>query len=129
MRPTIRLLPSDTQQNAKKSGNAMGTPEEDLKVIDLLQTIEQVQRKGIPPGRELDRRFLDFIDATIVEQDAQRALLSQMSSELKANTEITKQVADVLASFRVIAAVSKWTTAIVAGVLAVVHGFDWIRGR
>ena len=41
------------------------------------------------------------------------ALVTQMHDvqvELKANTEITKQVADVLASFRGIANVAKWLT-------------------
>jgi hypothetical protein len=44
--------------------------------------------------------------------------------ELAANTHITKQVADVLASFRVIGAIAKWSAAIAAACTAIWHGLD-----
>ena len=53
------------------------------------------------------------------------ALVTQMHDvqvELKANTEITKQVADVLASFRVIANVAKWLTVMSTAIFALWHG-------
>lgn len=101
--------------------------EKDTEVIDILQQIELARRKGIPPGRELDRKFEDFMVACIADRANLRDMLGQVSSELKTNTEITKQVADVLASFRVIAAIAKWLAAIVAGVVAVKHGLEWFK--
>ncbi len=102
-------------------------PEHDTKVIELLQIVEKAQRAGIPPGRELDKKFEDFMVACIADRADLRDMLGQVSNDLKTNTEITKQVADVLASFRVIAAIAKWLAAIVAGVVAVRHGMDWFK--
>lgn len=49
-----------------------------------------------------------------------------LKEQMAENTEITGQVRDMLASFRVIAVVAKWVTAIAAAVAAVVaawHSF------
>ena len=48
--------------------------------------------------------------------------VARIEEGLAKNTAITEQVADVLASFRVMAALAKWCAAIGAGTLAVWHG-------
>ena len=50
--------------------------------------------------------------------------MSDVKKELAANTEITKQVADVLASFRVISAIAKWATAVGAAIIAIKAGWN-----
>lgn len=60
------------------------------------------------------------------------ALVSDMQAvkaELAQNTEITKQVAEVLASFRVLAAIAKWIATIGAGIVALRHAPDWFTHR
>lgn len=60
------------------------------------------------------------------------ALVEDMKAvkvELAQNTAITKQVADVLASFHVLAAVAKWVATIGAGILALKHAPDWFSHR
>lgn len=52
-----------------------------------------------------------------------------VKAELAANTAITQQVADVLASFRVLAAIAKWIAAIIAAVVALRHVPDWFSHR
>lgn len=99
--------------------------DKDIEVINLLQAVEQAQRRNLPPGRELDRKFEAFMEASLSDRANLREMLGDVSKELKANTEITKQVADVLASFRVVAAVSKWIATIAAGVVAVYHGINF----
>lgn len=49
--------------------------------------------------------------------------------QMAENTAVTKQVRDILASFRIVGAVAKWTAAIGAGVVAAHHGIDWLRGK
>jgi hypothetical protein len=49
--------------------------------------------------------------------------MTHVKEELNKNTEITEQVRDLLASFRVMASVAKWITAVaaaIAGVLAAI---------
>jgi len=53
--------------------------------------------------------------------------VAQLQKDMSANTEITRQVRDVLASFRVIYNVAKWLAAIGAGVAAIYHGFDAVK--
>lgn len=50
--------------------------------------------------------------------------MSSVKAELARNTEITGQVADILASFRVVGAVAKWTAAVVAAVAAIWHAIN-----
>lgn len=47
--------------------------------------------------------------------------------EMQANTAVTTQVRDILASFRVMALIAKWIAAIGAGFAAVYNGFDFLR--
>jgi hypothetical protein len=50
--------------------------------------------------------------------------VARIEEGLAKNTAITEQVADVLASFRVMAALAKWCAAIGTGALAVWHGWQ-----
>ena len=50
-----------------------------------------------------------------------------LKADMRANTEITAQVRDILASFRIIGAVAKWSAAVGAGAAAIYHGFDFWR--
>lgn len=45
-----------------------------------------------------------------------------LKRQMEENTVITKQVRDILASFRVAGAVAKWTAAVVAAVIAIRNG-------
>lgn len=52
--------------------------------------------------------------------------ISDLQRDMKANTEITTQVRDLLATFAILASVAKWVAAIsaaVAGVWAMIKGF------
>ena len=52
--------------------------------------------------------------------------VNQLKTDMKANTEITTQVRDILATFSTLASVAKWLGAIsaaVAGVWAMIKGF------
>lgn len=69
--------------------------------------------------RSLDNEFRQFM----AESTRDRADLRRLLEE---NTAITQQVADVLASFRVVAAVAKWLAAIAAGIAAIRHLPDWL---
>ena len=55
--------------------------------------------------------------------------LSALRFEMANNTEITKQVRDVLASFRVIASVAKWFTAVGAFGVMCWHAWQKATGR
>lgn len=50
--------------------------------------------------------------------------VATLKREMKANTEVTTQVRDILTSFRLMAAAAKWIAAIGAGLMAIWHGFD-----
>ena len=50
-----------------------------------------------------------------------------LKADMRANTEVTTQVRDILASFRVVGAVAKWAAAVGAGAAAVYHGFDFLK--
>jgi hypothetical protein len=52
------------------------------------------------------RRSSDVILAQVVTD------VDQLKDEMRRNTEVTEQVRDILASFKIIAAVAKWLTAI-----------------
>lgn len=49
--------------------------------------------------------------------------MDDVKKELAKNTEVTEQVRDILASFKVIAAVAKWLTAIAGAVAAFIALF------
>lgn len=70
--------------------------------------------------RALDREFREFMQESLRD----RAELRRMLGE---NTTITKQVADLLTSFHVLAAVAKWIAAIGAAILALKHAPEWFR--
>ena len=53
--------------------------------------------------------------------------VSDLKAQMARNTEITEQVRDILTSFRVIGAVAKWITALIAGFLALYHGVDNLK--
>jgi len=55
--------------------------------------------------------------------------LSALESKLDENTAMTKDVRDILATFRVMGLVAKWVAAIAAAGLAVYHGWQTITGR
>lgn len=46
-----------------------------------------------------------------------------LKAQMAENTEITKQVRDILGSFRIAGAIAKWTAAIVGGAIAVKSGW------
>jgi hypothetical protein len=98
--------------------------DQDRAVIDLLQEVERIQR-GVPQRRKMDAEFEEFMQASMKDRADLRRMLGDVSSELRANTEITKQVADILASFRVASALAKWIATIAAGVVAVYHGLTF----
>lgn len=49
--------------------------------------------------------------------------IAGLKKEMMSNTEITQQVADLLASFRVMAAISKWVTVIAGAAAACIAAF------
>ena len=69
-----------------------------------------------------DERRAD--DSRITGLVADVAVLKQQMLE---NTQVTCQVRDILASFRIVGAVAKWAAAIGAGTAAAYHGVDWLR--
>lgn len=50
-----------------------------------------------------------------------------LQSQMIENTAMTRQVRDILGSFRIMAAIAKWVAAIGAGVAALYHGVDFLR--
>lgn len=53
--------------------------------------------------------------------------VAELQKQMAGVKETVDQVHDVLASFRVIAAVAKWLAAIGAGVAAIYHGADFLQ--
>lgn len=54
------------------------------------------------------------------------AVLKQQMVE---NTEVTKQVRDILTSFRIMGAIAKWGASIAAGIAAAYHGWSFLKGN
>lgn len=52
-----------------------------------------------------------------------------LKSSMAENTALTKEVRDILATFRVLGAVAKWVAAIGAAGLAIYHAFQAFTGR
>jgi len=69
------------------------------------------------------------INALVSDMQSVKAELAANTEITKRNSEITAQVAEVLASFRVLAAVAKWVATIGAGILALKHAPDWFSHR
>lgn len=55
--------------------------------------------------------------------------LSSLEEKLDANTALTKDVRDILGTFRVMGVAAKWVAAIGAAGLALYHGWQAISGR
>lgn len=71
--------------------------------------------------REHDHRLAQLADDVAVL----KAQATDFSAEIKKNTEITEQVRDILASFRVIGLVAKWLTAVGGLFVMLYHG--WLK--
>jgi hypothetical protein len=55
--------------------------------------------------------------------------LTDLERKLDENTAMTKDVRDILGTFRIVGLAAKWTAAIGAAGLAVYHGWQAITGR
>ena len=54
--------------------------------------------------------------------------VSTLQVDMKRNTEVTEQVRDILASFRVMGAVAKWLAALAGAFVAIKTGYQqWIK--
>lgn len=81
----------------------------------------------LPPHdrREHDHRLAQLADDVAVL----KGQADEFTAEIKRNTEITEQVHDILASFRIIAMVAKWLTAVGGFFVMAYHGWQKIAGR
>ena len=70
-----------------------------------------------PPHRRANDERLDTVVCDV-------ALLKGQMAE---NTEVTKQVRDILNSFRLLKSVAAWVIAIGAAVATLFHGIDFLR--
>jgi hypothetical protein len=50
-----------------------------------------------------------------------------LKDQMAENTAVTHQVRDILASFRIVAAVAKWIAIIVGGIAAIKTGHGWFQ--
>ena len=83
------------------------------------------------PEEELDRRTIDptivaFMETSNADRKDIRAAIAAVQDDLRANTAVTKDIADILTSLRVFGVVGKWIAAVGAGVAAVWHGIYFI---
>lgn len=70
-----------------------------------------------------DRRAEDpRIEQLVTDLSAMKTAHAAMQTQLTENTKVTKQVRDILASFKVIGACAKWGTIIGAAGTSVYHG-------
>ena len=60
------------------------------------------------------------IDALVID-------VALLKDEMKRNTEVTTQVRDILASFRIVGTIAKWVAAIGAAATAIYHGIIFVR--
>lgn len=81
----------------------------------------------LPPmnRRADDSRITQLVSEVAVLKEQHGVLLA----ETKKNTEITEQVRDILASFRVIAMIAKWLTAVGGVIIMAYHGWQKLTGR
>lgn len=76
----------------------------------------------------MERRADDERITKLVEDQAHlHGCVELLKVEMQKNTEVTEQIRDILASFRVVGALAKWTAGVGAAVVAVYHGLDWLR--
>jgi hypothetical protein len=84
------------------------------------------------PQRRSSDVVVNQLVADVAElKDAQLkqvAAHAELSRKMDLNTSITEQVRDILATFRIMAQIAKWVTAIVAGVTAAYHGIASLKG-
>jgi hypothetical protein len=84
-----------------------------------------------PQRRAADPVITQLVADVAELKDAQLkqvAAHAELSRKMDINTGITEQVRDILATFRVMAQIAKWITAIVAGVTAAYHGIASLKG-
>ena len=55
--------------------------------------------------------------------------VESLKSQVSENTALTKEVRDILATFKVLGAAAKWLTILGAGATTVYHGLDWLRHK
>jgi hypothetical protein len=60
---------------------------------------------------------------------ALEARLSAIEGKLEENTQLTKDVRDILGTFRIVGIAAKWIGAIGAAGLAIYHGWLFVTGR
>jgi len=73
----------------------------------------------LPPCRRADdQRITRLVDDVVI-----------LKTQMIENTEVTKQVKDILTSFRMVALAAKWVAAVGAGILALYHGWQSVTGR
>lgn len=68
------------------------------------------------------RRRADDERVTILVSD-----VAVLKTQMAENTEVTKQVRDILTSFRIAGTVAKWIASVAAGIVAIYHGWDSFR--
>ena len=77
---------------------------------------------------EHDRKVDKFMEASLSDRAGLREMLVEVQRDLRENTQVTKQIADVVTAFRVLMIVAKWVAAITAGVAAVATAINYVRG-
>ena len=68
-----------------------------------------------------ERRAPDPLLATIISD------VTTLKEQMVENTTVTKEVREILTSFRIFASVCKWVAAVGAGIAAAWHGADQVR--
>lgn len=80
---------------------------------------------AVPCRRVDDPRITQLVEDVKIAKTRQ----TEMQRTIDENTKLTKQVRDVIISFRVIAAVSKWLTAIGGAAIVCYHAWQRLTGR
>lgn len=55
--------------------------------------------------------------------------VSTLKRDMAANNKMTKEVRDILASFRIMGVIAKWLAGVVAALAAIVQVWHWLTGR
>ena len=50
-----------------------------------------------------------------------------LKREMSENTQITKDMRDILGTFRVLGAIAKWVTGVAAAIAAIYHGTQYLQ--
>lgn len=85
--------------------------------------------KKIPERRALDPKITAFMASSSQERIEIRQAITDVQAELKTNTAVTKQIADIIASMHLLAEVAKWVAAVGAGLAAIWHGWDFLNHK